>query len=186
MAFKKPLGWHFVDIRDVGKLAKGQQLAVDDLDLEELFNDEGNLPLVTMSQDRVSAISAVFSPSITFYLTRMPEISWLMQALDHLGPTLPPVGNAQNEMREVMKYLPEATILSEPVELSISDCPAAHYSLAFEFRHQNLAKPVHARQQTLSIIHLPVRYMICMYDSPYLGKEKTYDFEDFVKSIKLV
>jgi hypothetical protein len=186
LAFRKPDGWCFVDIRKMGEIAKGQELDIDGLDADALFQDEKELPLVAITQDELSAQGREFMPSINFYLHRRDEIAFLVEAMQHLGATFPPAENAVNEIHAFSKILPEFEVLSEPVERCISDCRAAHYSFACEFRHENLDKPVRIRVQNLSIIHLPLWHRVNMIDSPYIGKDTTAEFESFVDGLRLV
>lgn len=186
MAFRKPYGWHFADVKEMGEIARGQRLDIDGLDMDELFGDEDDLPLVTVIQKAPSATTAEFTPGINFYLQKREGLAFLVEAMQHLGATVPPVDNAAEEVRCLSRTLPEFQVLSEPTEVHISDCPAAHYSIAFEFRHQNLEKPVRVRQRTVSIIQLPAWHRVYMYDSPYTGDDRTLDFDAFIESIRLV
>ena len=170
MAFRKPHGWHFANVREAGKAARGQQFDGDGLDADEMFADEDSLPLVVIAEEELSASAQEFTPGINVYLREREELAFLVRAMKHLRATLPPVNNAAEELRYLRGILPQFEVLSEPSERRVSECPAAHYSFAYEFRHENLARPMRVRQQALSIIQLPAWHRIYMSDSPYSGK----------------
>src|SRR5688572_10384609 len=62
IAFRKPTGWHFDDLREMGLIKAGQLLDLDDSDAARDLVQSVELPLVTISQVPLSATSRVFTP----------------------------------------------------------------------------------------------------------------------------
>ena len=68
LAFSKPPGWHFGEIKQMGLVKSGQLLDLNDLDLATEIFEASGLPIATVTQVPLSAESGSFTPGINVYL----------------------------------------------------------------------------------------------------------------------
>jgi hypothetical protein len=181
IAFRKPLGWHFGNVKEMGEVKNGQLLDLEDPGLARDLVQETELPLLSISREPISASSRTFTPGVNIYLdrfladeTRPPEV-----ADDPLQTT-------EHDAEDCAEILKEFRMLSHPVPARVAGCPSAEYTASFLFEHTNLPQPVRVRMRTLLVVQIPAWYTLRMYDSPYLGGKDAFDYSEFVNSIQVV
>lgn len=167
IAFSKPNGWHYGDVKEMGRAKDGQILAMDDEGEAQFIRNSVGLPIVTVSREELSGDATEFAPGILLFAEEVDEEVSVEVALNDIG---------QN------KYLlKEYELLSEIQARTISDCYSIDYVSSFLFEHQNLESPVRVRQRTLVCSTSTVAFTFRMYDSPYV--DDVYDYERFISSI---
>lgn len=68
IAFQKPSGWYFNDIKEMGEILNGEILDLIDVQLAKKIITETELPFVSMSQTPLSLDDLVFTPGVNVYL----------------------------------------------------------------------------------------------------------------------
>jgi hypothetical protein len=170
IAFTKPKGWFFGDIKEMGRVKDGQVLAVDDPDVSELIRDIVGLPIVSVAIDQISGDATRFRPGFHVFVDPADGCDFpLMHAATD------PIANR--------KILREFQVLEEPRNCVVSDCPAAKYTSSFLFEHEQLSSPTRVRMCTLICSTRSYYYTLRMYDSPYTND--TFDYSDLESSIWL-
>lgn len=179
IAFRKPQGWSFGDMLEMEEVKAGHLLDLDDPVLARELVDSTELPILCITKDVLSAKSRRFTPGVNVYL-------------EHFGPPDPgcirdsPLELLRGEVAWVGTVLKNFEVIRDPTPVRISDCDAAASTATFTFEHQNLSQPVPVQLRTLAIDQGSAVYTIRMYDAPLMGPEMTFDYDAFVRSIKLV
>lgn len=170
IAFRKPRGWHFAQLAEMGSIAAGQQLATDDPEITKYWTDAKYLPLVTMSRLPLASSAEQFVSAISVFL-------------DHfaVGETNP-LALAGDDSRAMPSILRDVKVLRPASALSVSLCPAASYDIEFLFEHEKLATPARVRMHTLVIQQEERFYSFRMYDAP----QQPVDERHFIESIRVL
>ncbi|MEW6241967.1 MAG: hypothetical protein ACOYZ8_04755 [Chloroflexota bacterium] len=188
IAFQKPPGWYYNEIKDMGEVAKGQILELIDAKLARKIIEEVDTPFVSISQEPVTADSRNFCPGINAFVEVRPngevEESAFLKGL--LGKAEEPVRTMTKDIIGNRHILKNFRIVSGMSSLQISHCPAIQYTSSFVFEHTNLTRPVEVQMNTLLIVQNEYWYTFRMYDAPSLGKEYVYDYQFFMNNIWLV
>lgn len=77
-------------------------------------------------------------------------------------------------------------VLQGPQPRMVSRCDAAEHSASFQFEHVKLKTPTRVRMRTLWIWQDPSLYTIRMFDAPQNGSDDTVDYENFIKTVRMV
>src|SRR5688572_7885271 len=62
VAFRKPPGWIFSDVREMGEVARGQILQLNDPESLDEFWPNRELPVLTLARDAISSAADRFTP----------------------------------------------------------------------------------------------------------------------------
>ncbi len=180
MAFRKPKGWYFGSVRDMGRIKDGQLLDLDDKELEKELLEAIDLPIVAVTQSPLDDDSDRFTPGLTVYLDGAiePELAELVQK--------DPIAAGLYDAKGSSSILKEFKVVSAPSQRLIANCSASDYTASFIFEHKNLRFPTVVRQRTLIIQQEPVWYTVRIHDAPSLGRECEVDYDEFVRSVQLV
>jgi hypothetical protein len=179
IAFRKPKGWTFADVKEMGEVQAGQILDLDDPDMARELVDSYELPVLTISRDRLSSNSNRFTPGVTIYLDRFEFLASFPQV------QIPPLENLGNDIERCESLLKDFRVTSPPKLACVSECDAAEYTASFVFEHKNI-KPIRVRMLTLAVFQNPAFYTIRMHDSPYASPDTTFDYRLFVESVRMV
>lgn len=174
LAFRKPRGWHFADVRNMGVMAKGQLLTIDGeelhAELRDLWNSAEALPLVTVTQTPLGADARVFTPGISAFVE----------------PLVPgeggPLAVAEEDLTAMYRLLRQVEVISHSVASNVSHSPAAEYRIAFLFEHEGLAAPTTVRMRALHIHQDARRYTFRMYDA----RNQAVAFDPFIQGIRIL
>lgn len=170
LAFWKPRGWHFADIRDMGTMARGQLLAIDDPAVRELWSSAEALPLVTMTRQPLGEGAGRFGSGISVCLDR--------QAPDAIAP----LDAAIDDLANVQRIVRDPKVLATPASAVISASPGARYDLESLFEHEQLATPTRVRMHVLVVQQDDRCFSFRMYDAP----DQPVDFARFEESIRIL
>jgi len=179
IAFTKPKGWVFADVRQMGEVKRGQLLDLNDPELEREFLEYTELPILTISRDGISGACRDFTPGITVYIDRFSSEE---VEQENGGST---VMGLVDDVEVCSVILKEFCVLTPPSMTSVSQCEAAEYTAKFLFEHANLI-PTPVRMRTLAIDQGTTLYTIRMFDSPYIVPDAVFDYASFVESIQMV
>lgn len=180
IAFSKPQGWTFADVKEMGEVREGQILDLDDADLVRELAGSAELPILTISKDRLSAQTSQFTPGVTIYLDRF---EWLKAFSGKWE--VPPLENAIADTEHCESMFKDFQVVCPPKETTISECDAAEYTARFLFEHVNM-QPTRVRMQTLAVYQSPAYYTLRMFDSPFAGTDMEFDYSSFVESVRIV
>ncbi|MCA9059233.1 MAG: hypothetical protein KDA85_12060 [Planctomycetaceae bacterium] len=179
IAFEKPYGWVFASIQQMADVKVGQILDLDDPEFAREIANSQELPILLISRDGISPHSDHFTPGITVFLDRLspgkeltPDFSTLLKS-------------AERDIENSQFILKNFRILSPPTETIVSDCPTVEYEASFVFEHVNML-PLRVRMKTLVVDQGAACYTLRMYDSPFAGDAMTFDYSDFIASIRMV
>ncbi|MEX1231441.1 MAG: hypothetical protein WEB58_14435 [Planctomycetaceae bacterium] len=179
IAFEKPNGWVFADVKQMADVIAGQILDLDDVELSRAIVESVELPILTISKEEISADADRFMPGVTVYLERLtPD-----ECAD--PDDVPPMARLERDVQSCKQILKDFTVTSDPAPASVSACDAAEYEATFVFEHQNL-RPTPVRMKTLAIDQRIALYTLRMYDSPYLGGDMTFNYRPFIESVRMV
>jgi hypothetical protein len=179
VAFRKPPGWTFADMAEMEDVKAGQILDLEDPALAREVVNSMELPILCLTKDKFSAESKCFTPGINVYLDRgNPREEG--EVRDSLVKLL------RNDLESMCDVLRNFKITHEPTLVRVSDCEGVEATATWVFEHVNLDEPAPIRLRTLVIDQGAAVYTIRMYDAPLLGPEMTFDYDAFVRSIKLV
>jgi hypothetical protein len=179
IAFEKPEGWEFADVKQMADVKAGQVLDLDDVELSRMIVQSAELPILTISKEAISASSDRFTPGVTIYLDRIaPDESSDPDAL-------PPIETLKLDADLCEAILKDFSVTSQPTATTVSFCDAAQYDASFTFEHDNM-KPTPVRMRTLVVDQSTAFYTLRMYDSPYLGGSMTFDYSSFLASVRMV
>jgi len=181
IAFSCPKGWHFADVKEMGKVRDGQILAPESELLEFKVNDQP-LPILTVSRDPLGNLSTPnrFSPAVTIYLENLGEDEDLGE-----GDSLSMINVSNFDVEYCQQILENFELLREPSELSISNCKAGQFTSKFLFKHKLMA-PTMVRMRSVTVDQDPLYYTIRMFDSPYDGRDSEFNYQTFLDSFRLV
>ncbi len=184
IAFRKPQGWTFADVKAMGEVKAGQILDLNDPDLARELLKSAEDPVVVFSKAGISPRADRFTPGVTIFLDRFD--SWGgFQPSEGFPIDVPPLENAGADIESCGAMLKEFRVTSPPQAVLLSKCDAAEYTASFVFEHENM-RPTRVRMRTLTVYQRPAFYTVRMYDSPYAGSDMTFDFTSFVESIKVL
>jgi hypothetical protein len=179
IAFEKPPEWVFSDVKQMADVKAGQILDFDDPELSRLIVETIEVPILTISQETISADSDRFTPGVAVNLDRFtPEEASLPDALS-------PVESLEFDSEACADIFKDFRSISPVTPSSISACDAAQYDATFIFEHKKMS-PVPVRMKTLVIDQLTAFYTIRMFDSPHLGGTLVFDYSPFIASIRMV
>ncbi len=199
LGFRKPNGWSFANVREMGSVKKGQLLAIDDVAAARELLDSMDLPFVSVL--RPAKMSVRFAPSAQFYIVDdMPAWEELFELGDKLESLLREFNDEEapadklsrgleklhDDAAACDRFLKSFEILSQPREFQLSSCDAAEYTATYFFEHERLAHPVRVRARTIYVNHRIASYLIRLVDSPYGTAGDEFDFDPFIDSIRLV
>ena len=156
IAFQKPPGWVFADVKQMGDMKSGQILDLDDLERSREIVDAVELPILTISKEALSTDAGNFTPGVTVYLDRISS-------------------------GEASKPSAPETLLKQLMFDVISNA-----GILKDFDVLSYPENMTVRMKTMTIDQGTAFYTIRMYDSPISGGEMAFDFADFVQSIRLV
>jgi hypothetical protein len=179
IAFEKPNGWVFANVKQMADVKAGQVLDLDDPELSREIMHSVELPILTISKEELSADSSRFTPGVTVYLDRLIS----KESGDHEVVT--PIQCVELDVESCATILKRFKVTSDPTSATVSACDAASYEASFIFEHENL-EPTPVRMKTLVIDQGTAFYTLRMYDSPYLGEGMAFDFGQFMASVRMV
>ena len=180
IAFQKPPGWVFADVKQMGDMKSGQILDLDDLERSREIVDAVELPILTISKEALSTDAGNFTPGVTVYLDRISS--------GEASKPSAPETLLKQLMFDVISnagILKDFDVLNYPENITVCGSDGAEYEASFLFEHENMT-PTPVRMKTMTIDQGTAFYTIRMYDSPISGGEMAFDFADFVQSIRLV
>ena len=172
VAFNRPDGWHFNSLGDIGRVAKDQVLELDGDAVEALLEDAQQFLAVSLSEEPVSVPHFTCAANVHLERITPDDADALANAIEELG-LLP-------------KLMPELRTIEAPRARTISNCDAAEYVAEFLFDHPDLSEPVTARLRSLLVVQDRWRHTFRMYDAPSLGERRTFDFSEFIASIRIL
>ena len=200
IAFRKPKGWTFADVKEVGAEPNVQifraGLSVeapyrveqmsdsDDSDLTPELIESAALPILTISRDRPSASAGKFTPRVTIHMDRF-LCGYLETIPDVSEVEMPPLENLTANNKSGARMLKDFRVTSPPTSVRVSECDAAESTVEYLLEHENIRQPTRVRVRALAIFQRPAFYTIRMHDSPY-DPDTTFDYTPFVESIKIV
>ncbi len=199
IGFQKPIGWSFMDVKEMGLVKSGQLLAIDDEVAAGELLDSMDLPFVSVSHRPKTSDS--FAPSAQFYLIdNNPVLAELFDLGDQLERVLRELKGEEvscPELPATIKWLHEDAkacndalrsfeVISQPNEFQLSACDAAEYTATYLFEHQKLTHPTLVRTRTIFVNHRIASYLIRLVDSPAADSVNEFNFDRFVASIQLV
>lgn len=179
IAFKRYAGWHFANVADMGEIADGQILDLEDERLGKYIREITDLPILTITKESLSIKGSEFTPGINIWLDQYTADSSTSQARVN---SLDRMIKADIEVNT--RILKEFSVLSEPINQMVSGCEAIAYSSSFIFEHEKLAVPTRVRMKALIVAQNSTLYIIRMYDSPFHGQD--VDYTEFLDSIYIV
>ena len=173
VAFRKPRGWHYASVREMGAMVEGQLLAIDDAtlhaELREMMIRE-DLPIATMTETPFDVDTGLFTPGISAFVEPVePEDE-------------DPPGVARFDQGNMRRLFRDVSVISGVVASNVSQCPAADYQVAFLFEHEKLTAATPIRMRVLVIHQDQRRYVFRMYDSV----EQPIDFDRFIEGIRIL
>jgi hypothetical protein len=173
-AFTRPTGWFFNDMRDMGEVAQGQLFELDADDVERLWADADALPVLSISQEPIARNIHQFVCGVNVHLEQTePEDTNVMV-------------NVSEELKVLPQLLRDFRLTQSPVSRTISGCAGGEYWAEFLFEHAQMSHAVVTRMRSLMVLQDRWRYTFRMYDAPTLGELRTFDYDAFVESIRLV
>jgi hypothetical protein len=170
LAFRKPFGWHFADVRAMGELAAGQILAIDDPEIKELWTSAEALPLATVSEEPITSPAGRFTPGISAFVEALPQGE----------PSALEV--AAEDLSYLPRFLRGVELIANPSTIAVSRSDAAEYRVAFRFEHEEIANPTDVTMRALLIHQADRRYTFRMYDT--IGGR--IDFDKFIDTIRVL
>jgi len=194
VAFRKPRGWKFVDIRAMGEMAAGQILGPKDFQLTPDVIEWIGLPFVGVQPEPDA--EGRFMPSAQFTLVSnlpeweelencMRELMRLLRDSSAMSDNLPPMlKKAIEDMQACREHLKEYVVVEKPKETTISACPAAIYTARYLFEHVELDAAVPVQVRTIFALHLDHTYLMRFFDSEDLAAKLSFD--ELISSIAIV
>jgi hypothetical protein len=179
-AFRKPHGWHFGDVREMGKMKEGQLLDLEDEELARQIVEEADLPIVAVAQTPILATATSFDPGVLFFVDRLDEVD--VPRIDE--DFLTRLNDVEVDYNAAI--LKHFEVLQQPVLKSVSGCPACEYFSAFTFEHSNFESASRVRMRSLVIFQDRMCYTIRMYDGYEGDASKTYDYDQFIGDIRVM
>lgn len=183
VAFRKPPGWLFSDVREWAEIKKGEILCQKNPNHSEAWTPSDTPPILTIAPEPITARCKTFAPGINFFAeslglpargtSRGVEIEWPMKI------TADALKAHRRSYRDWRLTVPLA-------KCRVSNCDAADYTATFLFEHKRLAKPVPVRMWTLCIWQKPTFYTVRMFDAAEAGDTHRFDYRPFVESIRIV
>ena len=188
IALKKPSGWYFNDVLDMGEVGKGQILDLEDKELAKKILDD--VPIVCMTKVPLAFPGQDFTPGINVYLDVRSNRNSSTEESDFVKRLFT---NIQEPLRSVRKDIlanghvcRKFKVLAKEECFQVSKYPAVHYVSSFLFEHQEMKIPVKVRMSTLLVMQDHFYYWFRMYDAPSRGKKFIVDFSPFINSIVMV
>lgn len=177
IAFRKPDGWQFADMQEMGDIKAGQILDLDDPERARQIDNIIDLPILTISKDGLSADSNTFTPGVTIHVEQLQP--------DGPEKKLCPVDILAIDSDFCQTFLKEFTVTSPFKPMRVSACDAGKFTASFIFEHENI-EPIPVQMQTLAIEQEQTLYTFRMYDAPHVGGKMVFDYTSFIDSIKIV
>ncbi|MEM9237008.1 MAG: hypothetical protein AAGB14_09525, partial [Verrucomicrobiota bacterium] len=184
IAFRKPAGWTFANAREMGEVQAGQILDLEDKELARELVGSSEVPILTLSKERLSAKAERFTPGITIFLDRFDALDVPEVSSDDPEFESDPLRALKVDIDSCGGVLRDFKVDSEPVEERVSDCDAAEYRSNFIFEHVGM-QPTVVRMRSLSIAQRPAFYTLRMYDS-LDEPDCEFDYTSFVDSIRMI
>jgi hypothetical protein len=182
IAFIKPHGWTFADVKQMGEVQAGQILDLDDSDLARELAESAELPVLTISKDQLSAAADRFTPGVTIYYDHFRFLDYLPDSIEVKVPLLE---HARVDIDSCQSMLKHFRVASAPRSRRVSQCDAAEYEATFLFEHENM-RPTPVRMRTLTVYQRPAIYTLRMYDALTSDPDMRFDYTSFMESIKMV
>lgn len=178
LAFRKPAGWHFASVQQMGECLRGEMLDLEDRALIEKIKADTELPLVAISQEPVEASSNRFTPGITMYLDRYSAES------SDGKPRATPAEVICRDIEGLASVLRRFQITAAPKRIMLSECEAHEYTSTYLFEHVGLSAPEPIRMRSILIVQEPAWYTLRLYDSFQTPKE--VDYSAFLNGIRVL
>lgn len=180
LAFEKPPGWHFVHTKDYGSLKEGQIIGTDleETD-EEIWHEMGEPAcLLTKYDQQDPALKGVFSPTIML----------------HLGSRMVYDEANVDSFREFLELTRTGTaaILKDfqflhwlPTQ-EISGCEIHEADSTYLFEHQEIEKPLPVELKSIHFLNKKHLFSINLHQSAAQGQLATEEFDQFLKSMRII
>lgn len=175
---EKPANWEFLAVKDFGKLFDEQILSNDYFEKEEILEDLGEpVFLITKYWQDTPENKGKFSPTISAYINHKSELGFEPKSLEEV---IELSGYGTGMMLKDF----ERQELAEPI--SISGCKAYICKATYLFEHTELKNPVKTNLTVVIIEHNEHYYYINMHDSDQVNENAQKEFEECIKTIKLI
>ena len=177
IAFRCPAGWHFADVKEMGDVRDGQILAPESELLDFNVNEEP-LPILTVTRDPLGSSSKLdhFTPGVTINLENLTESEC---------NEFPMVDYSKFDVELCQQMFEKFELLFAPSGLTVSKCKSAEFTSSFLYKHKNIV-PTLVRMRSVIVNHHPSYYTIRMFDSPFVGGNAEFNYDEFLSSFRLV
>ena len=193
IAFRRPRGWTFEDLAEVSRTKEGMLLDSDDFDpvrWSEFIRTDRTYSAFVVVGDMARARSLpgwrgpaepdVIAPGISVQF----EGTWEGDGPDPNGPCSLKAFVARDLDSFAAAYR-NFRLRGSPRPTRISECEAIEYIAEYGFAHASIRAPVPMRERVLYIHQDPSIYSIRMWDYPELSPSLTYDFDSFIRTIRV-
>jgi hypothetical protein len=176
---EKPDTWDFVAVKDYGRL-RDEQILSDEIGLtkEEIFKDLGEPAfIITKYWQDTPELKGKFSPTISAFINHKSELDFEYDSLEELIE-LSGIGTGT-----ILKDF-EQTGVEGP--LLISNCKSYIRKATYSFEHVDLKESIKTNLKVVIIEHNDFYYFVNMHDSDQVGETTQKEFDDCIRTIRLV
>jgi hypothetical protein len=176
---EKPDTWNFIAVKDYGRLL-AEQILPDEIELtkKETFEDLGEPAfVVTKYWQDTPEFKGKFSPTISAFINHKNELDFEYDSFEELIE-LSGVGTAT-----ILKDF-QQTGVEGP--LHISNCKSYIRKATYSFEHVDLKGSIKTNLKVVIIEHNNFYYFINMHDSDQVNECAQKEFDNCIKTIRLV
>lgn len=175
---EKPDNWEFLAVKDFGKLFDEQILSNDYFVKEEILEDLGEPAfLITKYWQDTPETKGKFSPTISAYINHKSELGYEPKSFEEVIE-LSGYGTGM-----ILKDFERKELVGP---ISISGCKAYISKATYLFEHIDLKNPVKTNLKVVMIEHNDHYYYLNMHDSEQVNENAQKEFEECIKTIKLI
>ncbi|MBX2900157.1 MAG: hypothetical protein KF775_10925, partial [Cyclobacteriaceae bacterium] len=175
---EKPDSWGFIAIKDFGKLFDEQILPDDYFNKDEIHEDLGDPAFViTKYWQDTPELKEKFSPTISAYINHKSELGFEPKSFEDV------IELSGRGTGMILKDF-ERKEIEGP--LLISGCNTYISKATYLFEHVELKNPVRTNLKVVMIEHNEHYYFINMHDSDQVNENTQKEFDECIKSIKLI
>jgi hypothetical protein len=192
IAFRKPQGWEFHDLRDIGRTKAGMLLDLDGFDPDawaEMLSAQKKFEAFVVAADMRCARLAPGATSED--ATIAPGVSVSYEGTweeDGPAPDAPSslTSFVARDLHLFRQGYGEFRFLKPPASPTVSGCEAVEYTARYLYAHRYIQRPIPMRERVLYVHQVPAIYSIRMFDYPEITPPLEHQFDEVIASLRVL
>ena len=179
IAFNKPPGWYFLNMKDFGDLEDKQVFQLDVENINEVeWDDNDPICVITKYDNESKSNDGRFSPAIVVDAT--PKSIYEELGVENFEEFV------KSSEYNTSKILKKYKVIKRYAPYEIYGVKTYEVDIRYIFEHQDLKRGFTAEYKSIKFEHNHLYYEINMHFSSFQNEYAEPEYRNFIKSIKLL